>query len=344
MTKLPLKGFPWVLGFLAAAALLVGCGEDQGNPETRKMPTTAQGEAHSKELRMTLQGSESAENVGALMAAQRGYFEDAGLDLWVGSPLEPSRAAAYVAKEIDDFGVTQLPQVVIGKEKNMPIVAVGSVISHPTGAMIWLQGSGIDGIADLRGKTIAVPGVPFQAGFLETALARAGLTLDDVKLKRVAYELVPALAGGQADAIFGGSRNIEGAELEALGEKPVVTPARALGLPDYEELVLIARTDVATEEPQLIHDFVSAVERGTAAAISDPEAALKVIRKALESVPPPDRRLMEAQVEATLPLLSSSSEMSLKRAQELADWMYENDLVQRRWSAEDLLTNEFAEP
>jgi putative hydroxymethylpyrimidine transport system substrate-binding protein len=221
---------------------------------------------------------------------------------------------------------------------------VGSVISHPTGAMIWLQGSGIDQVADLRGKTIAVPGVPFQAGFLEAVLARAGLTLDDVKLKRVGYELVPALVGGQADAIFGGSSNIEGAELQALGEKPVVTPARDLGLPDYEELVLIARTDMVAEEPQSIRDFVSAVERGTAAAASHPAVALKVIRKALESVPPPDRRMMEAQIEATLPLLSSSSAMSLERAQELADWMYENDLVQRRWSAEDLLANEFAEP
>jgi putative hydroxymethylpyrimidine transport system substrate-binding protein len=345
MTRSPLQGFIWLLGFLAAAVLLVGCGEDQGTAETvRKTPTAAQGEAHSEELRMTLEGSESAENVGVLMAAERGYFDDAGLDIWVGSPLEPSRAAAYVAKGIDDLGVTELPQVVIGKEKNMPIVAVGGLVSHPTGAMIWLRSSGIDRVADLRGKTIAVPGVPFQAGFLEAVLAGAGLALDDVKLKRVGYELVPALVDGQADAIFGGSSNIEGAELEALGEKPVVTPARDLGIPDYEELVLIARTDLVAENPQLIRDFVSAVDRGTAAAISHPETALKVIRKALEAVPPPDRRMMEAQVRATLPLLSRSRYMSPKRAQRLIDWMYENKMVQRRWSAEDVLTNAFAEP
>src|SRR5690242_19604637 len=108
MTRSPFKGYSWALVFLAAAAMLVGCGEDQGTAETGGTASTSQGEAHSKELRTTLQGSESAENVGALMAAQRGYFEDAGLDVWVGSPLEPSRAAAYLAKEIDVFGLTQL--------------------------------------------------------------------------------------------------------------------------------------------------------------------------------------------------------------------------------------------
>jgi hypothetical protein len=82
MTRSPLKGFSWVLAFLAATALLVGCGEDQGTAETGETPTAAQGEAHSKELRTTLQGSESAENVGVLMADQRGYFEGAGLDVW----------------------------------------------------------------------------------------------------------------------------------------------------------------------------------------------------------------------------------------------------------------------
>ena len=32
--------------------------------------------------------------------------------------------------------------------------------------MIWLRGSGIESVADLKGKTIAYPGIPFQKDFL----------------------------------------------------------------------------------------------------------------------------------------------------------------------------------
>jgi ABC-type nitrate/sulfonate/bicarbonate transport system substrate-binding protein len=103
------------------------------------------------------------------MALHRGFLEDVGLDVWAGSPLEPNRPASYVAKGTDDFGVVQQPQVVIAREKGMPIVAIGSVIS--------LKGSKIRGIRGLEGKTIAVPGIPYQERFLRALLARAGLTL-----------------------------------------------------------------------------------------------------------------------------------------------------------------------
>lgn len=324
---------------LIAVLPLIGCG---GSNDRKAVITTrdaAYSQAHPKKLRVTLESEESAQNVGILMADQRGYFADLGLDVWVGSPLEPSRPAAYVAKEIDDLGVVPLPQVVVGREKGMPIVAVGSVVSRPTLAMIWLKGSGIEGIANLEGRTIAIPGAPFQAGFLEAVLARAGLTLDDVKLKRVAYDLVPALVGGEADAIFGGPANIVGPEIQALGDKPVVTPAGDLGIPDYEELVLVARTKMVADEPALIDDFLGAVERGTATAVAHPELALKVIRKALESVPPPDRKMMEAQIETTLPLLAKSREISPGRTQRLLDWMNANHLTERSWTAEELIDN-----
>ena len=39
--------------------------------------------------------------------------------------------------------------------------------------MIWLKKSGIKGVGDLRGKTIATAGIPYQDAYLKTILARA---------------------------------------------------------------------------------------------------------------------------------------------------------------------------
>ena len=163
----------------------------------------------------------------------RGQFEDVGLRVFPGGPKNPTRAVKYVALGIDEIGIAQQPQVLLATEEEggAPLLAIGSVIKQNNSAMIWLPGSGIGDIADLKGKTIGIPGVPFQEAFLEEVLARAGLTLEDVEVKRTNYRSMAALLEGRVDAIFGVTWNVEGAALEARGAEPVIKRAQSLGTP-----------------------------------------------------------------------------------------------------------------
>ena len=326
---------------MTAAALLAGCGGDEGAEGGKAPAAPVRSSADPQKLRVTLDGIEGAANVGIVMAVERGFFEDVGLDVWAGSPLEPSRPVQYVAKEIDAFGVAQQPQVVIGREKGADVVAVGSVIPQPTAAMIWLKESKIRSIADLEGKTIGFPGVPFQKGFLGMVLAQAGLTLEDVRVRNVRYEMVPTLLSGQVDAIFGGSWNLEGVELELAGAEPVIRRVQDLGIPDYEEGVVITRAELVDEDPQLVRDFMSAVARGTAAAAQDPEGAARAIKEAIGAVPDLHRKDRKAQLKATLPLLSRSGYMDPGQASDLVAWMHDRGLIQEEPAASKLLTNDY---
>jgi putative hydroxymethylpyrimidine transport system substrate-binding protein len=290
---------------------------------------------------VTLDGHEGPENVGILMAQQRGYFTDAGLSVSIFSPVRPARPVQYVATRQDDLGVAQEPQLAMAKAKGAPIIAVGGLVHQPSAAMIWLKKSHIGGIADLKGKTIAIPGVPFQEEFLANVLARYGLTLDDVEVENVGYELVPALVSGRADAIFG-SWNLEGIELESRGLKPVVTRLQGLGVPPYDEFAVIARTDRVAKEPRLIQSFMSAVARGTAAAIEDPQAAVDAIEKAGLGGSQLSRKTLEAEVAATLPLLSKSGYMYPEQSLWLTDWMRDEGMIARSPTPPEMLTNEFA--
>ena len=284
------------------AVLLVGCGDEGGEVTAKKPPPSPQVE---ESLKITLAERVNPEAVGFLMAEDRGYFEDEGLDVQVLAPSMPQLAIGYVVKGMDDFGVSFQPEVLLAQGRGAPITVVGSVIPQPTAAMIWLERSGVRGIADLKGKTIAFPGLSFQRNLLERILQRAGLSLDDVEVKAVEHELVPSLVDGDADAIFGGSANIEGVELEAAGLDPVITPVGSLGIPAYEELVLIARTDFAERNPQAVQGVIEAVRRGTAAAIEDPQAAAQVVHSDIEFVFENSWKETLAQVEATLPLLAT---------------------------------------
>ncbi|MGN6256668.1 MAG: ABC transporter substrate-binding protein [Solirubrobacterales bacterium] len=311
-----------VLAVGLVAALLLGtsgCGRGT-KAETRAEHVPQK----PREVDVTLDGYASADNVGILMAEKRGYFEDEGIDIWVRLPGSRLSPLPYVVEREVATAVSHAPQVVMARGKGAPITAFGSLISQPTAAMIWLKKSKIGGIADLKGKTIAITGLPFERGFLEAILARAGLTLDDVKVVRTDYELVPALLSGRADAILG-SWNIEGAELEARGLQPVITRVQDLGVPPYEELVLIARNDRLASDPQLARDFMSAVARGTAAAIEDPKAAARVIATHNTDA---DKAVIEAQLKATLPLLSKSGETDPAATDQLAEWMQEAGMIQ----------------
>ena len=324
-----------LLALAAVAVLLSGCGGSDSTETEAKQP------AVPREMRIVLDDYEGPETVGILMAETQGCFEDQGLFTEMTTALTPTRAVQYTVGRSTDVAVVHEPQVVLAREKSAPIVAIGSVVPQPTAAMIWLRKSGIRGIADLKGKTIAIPGVSFLEGFLEAVLARAGLTLDDVKLKRVGYDTVPPLVSGRADALFGGSWNEEGVMLESRGLNPVIRRVQGLGIPGYDEEVVIARADRVSGDPQLFRDFMAALACGTAAAIEDPEAAVEAIEESGETNPRLSPKVTKAEVEATLTLLSESGRISGEQASGLVDWMSEEGMIQRKPPVSELLTHDY---
>jgi putative hydroxymethylpyrimidine transport system substrate-binding protein len=305
-------------------ALLVGCGES-GDAETAEKPPGS--DQKLRPLSLTLDGYAGPETMGIVMADRLGYFEEAGLDVAISKPLTVVRPLKYVANREVDVAVSHEPQVLLAQSEDAPVRAIGGLVSEPTAALIWLRRSKIERIADLKGKTIAIPGLLFQEDFLGSVLSQGGLTLGDVKIRRVGYELVPDLLQGRADAIFGGSWNVEGVELEARGLEPVITRIQDLGVPSYEELVLIVRPDWLSQDPQRARDFLSAVVRGTAAATEeDPAVTAEAI---LEMSERSNLEETEAAVEATLPLLSANGRMNQKQTSDLARWMREEGMIQR---------------
>jgi putative hydroxymethylpyrimidine transport system substrate-binding protein len=295
-------------------------------------------------MRVTVDSYVGAENVGFLTADERGYFGDVGLHVWVGPPGNPELPASYVASGQDDVGLVPQPQAVYSRGLGNPIVAIGSVISEPTEALIWLRGSGIDNVADLKGKLIGTTGVPFQQKVLEQALANEGLSADDVAILPVGYELVSKLLQGEVAAIFGGSANIEGRTLEARGAEPVVTPVQELGIPAYDELVVIARSECVARHPAMYRRFMAAVKRGTEVAVEDPRGDARLIKESLQGDPEATPGQTKAQLEATLPLLSRSGRIDLAQAADLVKWMREKGMIEEEPKVEQLFTNDYLAP
>lgn len=319
------------LAVLAIALLLVACGE-----KSEEAGGERQGFA------LTLDFYPNPDHAGIYMADKLGYFEEAGLDVGIETPSDPAAPVKQVAAGRSDLAISYQPEVALAREQGLDVVAIAALVNRPLTSMIWLQKSGIKGVADLKGKTIATAGIPYQDKFLETILARVNLTPDQVKSVNVGFGLLPALAGGSAQAMLGGFRNVEGVDLRLRGLAPVVTPVDQLGVPSYDELVLVARRQSLEEDPDKFRLFLAALERGTNVAVEQPGAATTAITEANPDLEP---KLTAAEVKATLPLLGARiagqpyGYMDPRKWETFAGWMRDNELIESLPEPSELLDN-----
>jgi putative hydroxymethylpyrimidine transport system substrate-binding protein len=316
------------VALIALALGLAACGE-KSEDDTGAAP---------EPLSLTLDFYPNPDHAGIYMAEKLGYFEDAGLDVSIRTPADPAAPIKLLAASRTDLAISYEPEVLLAHEQGLDVLAVGALVDRPLTSLIWLRKSGIGGVAGLRGKTIATAGIPYQDAYLKTILARAKLSPDDVKTVNVGFGLLPALVGGRAQAMLGGFRNVEGVDLRLRGKDPVVTPVDQLGVPTYDELVLVARRERLEEDPEAIRLFLGALARGTAAAVKSPAATTEALLAANKDLDP---KLTRAEVEATLPLLSESGEMDPARWRAFIAWMQENGLISRQPATDEVLSNEY---
>src|SRR6478672_3277531 len=246
--KLPrIPALALALALLALALGLAACGE--------KSEDTTGGEAQP--ISLTLDFYPNPDHAGIYMAQKLGYFEEAGLDVSITAPSEPAAPIKQVAAGRSDLAISYEPEVALAREQGLDVIAVAALVNRPLTSMIWLRKSGIKSVPDLKGKTVATAGIPYQDAFLKTILARAKLSPDAVKSVNVGFGLLPALVGGSAQAMLGGYSNVEGVDLRERGKAPVVTPVDQLGAPTYDELVFVANRAKLEEDPQKIRLFLA---------------------------------------------------------------------------------------
>ena len=189
---------------------------------------------------------------GIFEALERGYFEDAGLEVTPQVPSDPSAPIKQVAAGRVDLAISYEPEVMLARDQGLDVVAVGALVDGPLTSLISLPEAGIESAADLTGKTVVTAGIPYQAAYLQTILANAGVDPATVDQVDVGFNLMPPLIAGRADAMFGGFLNVEGVDLAERGLDPRVVPVDRLGVPTYDELVLVADGDRLREDPEPI--------------------------------------------------------------------------------------------
>jgi putative hydroxymethylpyrimidine transport system substrate-binding protein len=282
------------------------------------------------------------DHAGIYSALDREFFKHRGLDVQPQVPSDPSAPIREVAAGRADLAVSYEPEVLLAEDKGLDVEAVAAIVDQPLTSLISLPKGGIEGAAGLQGKTVGTAGIPYQSDYLQTILQTAGLPSSATEEVNVGLNLLPALIGGRVDAILGGYRNIEGVDLQQRGLSPRIVPVDQLGVPTYDELVLVARRSTVEEHPEAIRAFIEALARGTSYARAHPQEAANAVLSAGKGLDPMQTR---AEVNATLPLLAGQPGrpfgfMDPGQWRAYAAWMAEHDLISSAPQTSDVLTNE----
>ncbi|WP_376959237.1 ABC transporter substrate-binding protein [Azospirillum sp. A26] len=204
-----------------------------------------------------------------VVAQEKGFFKDAGLEVTLTAPADPNDPPKLVAAGGTDIAVSYQPQLILQVAEELPLVRIGTLVSTPLNSVVVLRDGPVKTLKDLKGRKIGYSIAGFEDALLGAMLEKQGLSLKDVELVNVNFSLSPSLLSGQVDAVVGAFRNFELNQMEI--EKH---PGRAFypeeeGVPPYDELILVARKDKAND-PRFKR-FLAAVERATLYILNHPE-------------------------------------------------------------------------
>jgi putative hydroxymethylpyrimidine transport system substrate-binding protein len=326
---------PIAILLLVLALAAAGCGQKH------EAVTAAAGSSQS--LTMMLDWVPNADHVGLYQALADGDFTRAGLDVHVEVPSDPASPLELLAAGKVDVAISYEPEVLLARNQGQPLVSVAAIVQEPLTSIVSIGSKHITSAADLKGKRVGDAGIPYQHAYLTTILARAGVPASSVKEINVGANLVPAMLSGRVDATLGAYWNVEAIELAQLHKHPNVIHMQQVGVPNYDELVVVVRKATIVNHPDLVRRFVQALARGYEAARRDPQAAVNNLVKASPGLDP---KLALAGVRATLSAFFPSNPSLPWGWQDPAqwnaygEWMLKQHLISDPNAVLDASTNE----
>ena len=234
-----------------------------------------------------------------IIAEEKGYFKDAGLDVEVIAPADPADPPKLVAAGRAELAISYQPQLHLQVAEGLPLLRVGTLVATPLNCLLVLEDGPVKSIADLRGGKVGFSVAGVEEALLTTILERNGVGLDEIDLVNVNWSLSPSLMSGQVDAVIGAFRNFELNQMDIEGVKGRCFYLEEEGLPAYDELIYIANRDSMNKD--VIRRFLQATELATQYIINHPQESWDIFKSTAKEL---DDELNKRAWVDTLPRLA----------------------------------------
>lgn len=224
-------------------------------------------------ITIQLQWVRNVEHAGLLVAKERGWYAEAGIDLTITPWSDGIEPIDEVVAGRAQFGVQDGSRIIEARAANQPIKAIAAIYQRTPVCLISKSVQGIQTPGQLKGKRIGI-NAPETELTVKIMLVNQGLRLDDVTLVQRGWDIQP-LIDDQVDAIVGFMNN-EPLLLKEKGIDVSYIPAFKYGY-DFYSGVYFVTDAMLQEQPELIQTFLNVTFRGWQEAFKDPAAAATLI-------------------------------------------------------------------
>lgn len=314
---------------LALALLLTACGGSGGASQTGL-----------RKIRLPMGYIPNIQYAPFYVAADKGYFAEEGLEIEFDYSRETDGVALTGAGEIQ-FTVASGEQVLLARAKGLPIVYFYAWYKEFPISVVSAPELNIQEPSDLRGQTIALPGL-YGANYigLQALLYSAGLTENDVKMEAIGFNQVEAFASGQQKIIVGYAAN-----------EPIVLKSKGfdfdeIRVADYQRLVangIVTSEMVLKNEPELVRGMARALAKGVTDAAADPEEAYNISLKFVENLAEQDKDIQMQVLKTSIEFWKTDSpgESNPQAWQNMNELLTRMKLIPEAQDVSKAFTNEF---
>jgi putative hydroxymethylpyrimidine transport system substrate-binding protein len=259
------------------------------------------------------------------IALEKGFFSRQGLDVSFQVPSNPNDPPKLVAAKHADIAVSYQPQHYLHVDQGLPLVRIATLVATPLNTLVVLADSDIKNLAQLKGKTVGYSIGGFETVILKAMLESQGLSLDSVKLINVNFSLSPSLFSKSTDAVIGAFRNFELNQMDIEGRPGRAFYVEEYGIPSYDELILVARSDDIKELK--FRKFVDALEEGVQFLVNHPDESWKLFVRGRKDL---DNQLNRLAWRDTLPRFAlRPGALDRARYERFAKFLKKNGLISK---------------
>lgn len=217
--------------------------------------------------------------IGDIIAAQKGFFAEAGLEVEF-SPGGPNSATVPPVVSGDALigQFSETAQLFNARAGGVPVKVIACGFRTGPYAFASKPSKPLRGVEDLRSVRIGIQ--PSARFIIDAIAAKNGIPIDELTIVSVGFDKGP-LVNGDVDAIGGWITNTQA--LSVVGDDRIDLLVSDLGLPAYAEVYFA--TDAAIEEhADTLAAFIGAVGKGWGWVHANPVEAVEIMVGAVDGL------------------------------------------------------------
>ena len=267
-----------------------------------------------------------------IIAQEKGIFKDAGLQVEIIPPANPSDPPKLVAAGKADIAISYQPQLHMQVHEGLPVTRVGTLVATPLNCLLVLEDGPIKKLSDLKDKKIGYSISGMEQALLSAILKKANVNKDEVEYINVNWSLSPSLMSKQVDAVIGAYRNFELNQMKIEGVKGRCFFIEEEGVPPYDELIFIVNNEKIDKE--MLTLFLDSIEKATQYIINHPIETWEIFANYSKEL---NNELNEMAWFDTIPRFAlRPAALDKKRYIRFEKFLYEEGLIDKKYSFEKM--------